>query len=147
MKPLISMIALLVCFTASAQNRYATRTLIATNAATCAATSGTNVAVVFEVGDQPSVPVQIELMASASGAYTFTIPFQYSVDGVAYANMAAKSISISFNGVTKQTIVTNVPTYGAGWMKIPYLTNHTASINVTNIEIKAPINWKSPTAL
>lgn len=103
---------------------------------TCAATAGTNVGYVIDTRKQSSVDLQIELMADASGAYTFTVPFQYSVDGTTYAGMRSGSIAISFNGVTKQTVVTNIPTYGAGYVKIPHLTNATASINVTNGVLK-----------
>lgn len=124
--------------------RYSPNTLIASNAVTVAATAGTNVNLRFDVPDQASVPLQIEAMADANGAYTLTVPVQYSVDGQEYANMAARSIAISFNGVTKQTIVTNVPTFGCAYLRIPHLTNATASINVTNIIVKSAISWSAP---
>ena len=127
-----------------AQGRYEPFTILASGSATCAATAGTNVAKTFDVRRQPSIPIQIELMADDAGAYTFTIPFQYSVDGSTYAAMASKSIAISFNGVAKQTIVTNVPTFGAGYLRIPHLTKATAAINITNIVIKGAYNTSSP---
>lgn len=99
-------------------------------------TAGTNVGKVIIAGKTTkSFALQIESMADANGAYVLTVPLQRSVDGAAYDGTAEK-IAISFNGVTKQTIVTNIPTHGCGYFKIPYLTNATASINVTNLVIK-----------
>jgi hypothetical protein len=125
---------LLVAANAQAQAPvYASQTF---SAFSCAATAGTNVGLVIDTRKQTSVDIQVELMADASGAYTFTVPFQYSLDGITYAGMRSGAIAVSFNGVTKQTVVTNIPTYGAGYVKIPHLTNATASINVTNGVIK-----------
>lgn len=137
MKKVLPLIALLALFvtTASAQTApvYASQTFPAFSVA---ATAGTNVGLVIDTRKQASVDIQIELMADASGAYTFTVPFQYSLDGITYAGMRSGAIAISFNGVTKQTVVTNIPTFGAGYVKIPHLTNATASIAVTNGIIK-----------
>lgn len=146
MKTLISFLMVAFALCANAENRYVPDgALIGGNQTfTCNATSGTNVSYTIACADQPSVLIQIELMANAAGAYTFTIPLQYSVDGSVYDNKQTKSISISFNGVTKQVICTNVPTYGCASLFIPYLTNATASINITNGILKVPTNWKSP---
>lgn len=145
MKKIFSLIILAACVSAFGQAPdYGVTTILAANSATCAATAGTNVAKTFTVQKQDTFALQIELMADANGAYTFTVPIQYSVDGSVYATMAPYSIPISFNGVTKQTIVTNVPTYGCGYFKIPHLTNATAAINVTNIVIKRGVKISAP---
>lgn len=145
MKTFLSLI-LLLAISANAQTRYvADGALLGGNKTfTCAATAGTNVGYTIQCDSQPSVLIQIELMADASGAYTFTLPLQYSVDGSVYDNKQTRSISISFNGVTKQVIATNVPTYGCASLYIPYLTNATASIAITNGVLKVPTNWKAP---
>ena len=135
MKTLFALALLALTTTLQAQT-YAWVPLVDSGTATCAATAGTNVAKVINTTKQSTVPVQIELMADANGAYTFTLPFQSSVDNSTFAGMAAQSVAISFNGVTKQTIVTNIPTYGVGYLKVPHLTNATAAINITNIVIK-----------
>lgn len=144
---LLCVSSVLICGLATARAQaptYYPYTIVASNSATCAATAGTNVNKVIPCGKQASVALQIELMADATGAYVFTVPIQYSMDGAIYSGMAPNSIAISFNGVTKQTIVTNVPTWGAGFLKIPYLTNATASINVTNIIIKSADKISAP---
>jgi hypothetical protein len=144
MKTIISLIVLLG-FNAFAQNRYVADGALGGNKTfTCGATLGTNVGYTISCDSQPSVLIQIELQADASGAYTFRLPLQYSVDGSVYDNKQVRSIDISFNGVTKQVITTNVPTYGCSSMYIPYLTNLTAAINITNGVLKVPLNWKSP---
>ena len=146
MKTLISFLLVAFALCANAENRYVPDGALdgGNKTFTCNATSGTNVSYTIAFADQPSVLIQIELMADASGAYTFTLPLQYSVDGSVYDNKQLKSISISFNGVTKQVICTNVPTYGCAKLYIPYLTNATASINITNGILKVPTNWNSP---
>jgi len=147
-KFLIALLALVaLAFTATAQNRYVGDGALQTQTFTVAATAGTNVGYVISCSDQASVPIQITLMADASGAYEFRIPLQYSVDGSTYAGMGSSSVNISFNGVTAQTIVTNIPTHGVGYIKIPFLTNVTASIAVTNGTIKGAVNWNAPAAI
>ena len=143
---IIAAIAAITAITANAQTRYVVGGAIngGDKTFTVAATAGTNVGYTLDVRNQASVPIQIELMADATGAYTFTLPIQYSVDGSVIAGMGSRSIAISFNGVTKQTIVTNVPTYGCSTLYIPYLTNATAAIAVTNGVLKAPVNWSAP---
>lgn len=113
---------------------------------TCAAVSGTNVGYTIDVRNQTSVPLQIELMADASGAYTASLNLQYSVDGSVFANSVSGSrvLAIAFNGVTKQTTVTNIPTYGCAYIYVASITNATASINVTNGVLKAPVNYQAP---
>lgn len=137
MKKILSIIGvaalLLATVSTQAQPVYAPQTL---GTFTCAATAGTNVGYVIDCRKQESVDLQIELMADATGAYTFTVPFQRSLDGVTYQNMQQQSVAISFNGVTKQVVVTNIPALGSGYIKIPHLTNATASIAVTNGVIK-----------
>lgn len=145
-KSIVIALAACVAIASQAQTRYVVGGALVggDKTFTCAAVSGTNVGYTLDVRNQASVPIQIELMADATGAYTFTLPIQYSVDGSVIDNKQARTISISFNGVTKQTVVTNVPTYGCSTLYIPHLTNVTASINVTNGVLKAPINWSAP---
>lgn len=148
MKKILTLIGVAAIWLATvqtwAQGIYSAQSLIASNSATCAATAGTNIGVVIDCRKQAKVALQLELMADASGAYTFTIPVQYSLDGTTFAGMASSSIAISFNGVTKQTVVTNIDSQGAGYLKIPYLTNATAAINVTNIVASYGIKIQAP---
>lgn len=143
-KLILALIGVVSVATVTNAQTYGANTVISSGSATCAATAGTNVAATVDCRKQSKIALQVELMADANGAYTFTVPIQYSVDGSTWANMASSAIAISFNGVTKQTVVTNVDTQGAGFLKIPYLTNATAAINVTNIVIKSGVKIGAP---
>lgn len=149
MKNILLALACVACaFTAAAQNpRYVADGALPVQTFTVAATAGTNVGYIINCPDQASVALEITLMADATGAYEFRIPLQYGTTGSTYANMAAGSVNISFNGVTAQTIVTNIPTHGCAYIRIPHLTNVTASINVTNGTIRAPVNRMAPGAV
>lgn len=141
---LIAVLSLVASLSAYSQVRYVANGALEPQTFTCAATAGTNVGYVLDVRNQASVTLQVTLMANTTGAYTFTLPVQYSTDGQTYDGKAPLATTISFNGVTAQTIITNLPTHGCGWMKIPYVTNATAAINITNGVISAPVNWSAP---
>jgi hypothetical protein len=102
---------------------------------TNALSTATNVNVTIDCRFQKDVALSIELYNDAAGACTMGIPWQRSVDGTHWE--ALNSLLISFNGVTVQTVVTNLPTYGAGYIKIPYVTNANGTINTTNLALRA----------
>lgn len=129
---------LFIAADASAQ-RYTYETILPANTATVAATSATNLNVIIDVTKQDTTTLQIETMASANGAYTLTFPIYRSVDRSNWDTMTPEVLAISFNGVTKQVICTNIPSHGAGYLKIPYATNATATIISTNLVLKRAI--------
>jgi hypothetical protein len=130
-------LALLFCFAlilpAAAQQRYALVSLVASNSATIAATAGTNVSKVIDVSKQNEVTLRISQMADASGAHTTRYIFARSLDRENWSNMALTHFDISFNGVTQQTVLTNIPTLGVGYLRLNAITNLTATINTTNV--------------
>lgn len=144
----ITIIGAICAFTIGTANAadtiYGQQIPIASNSVTVAAVSGTNVAKVIDCRKQASVGFQIEVQNDATGAIDLIIPFQRSIDGVNWATANATTISLPINGVTKQTVFTNVATWGAGYMRIPHITNATATVNVTNLIISYGVKINAP---
>jgi len=140
MKKILSLIAacsMLAVFNTHAEDAvYAPVTLVASGSATCAAISATNVSKLIDCRKQSTVALQISQMADATGAHTTRYIFAPSVDGTTFDNKALQAVDISFNGVTAQVIVTNIPSNGAGYLRLSVITNLTATINTTNIIVK-----------
>lgn len=131
---LLATVALaLMAIPAKAQQRYAYVSLVSSNSATIDAVSGTNVNKVIDVTAQDTVSLQIKQMADASGAHTSRYIFSRSLDRTTWDNMNLIYFDISFNGVTQQTITTNLACGGFGYLRLNTITNLTATINTTNV--------------
>jgi len=128
----------LSAFTAAAQARYDSSYVLASGDATYITIPGsgarTNVNYVIDSRLQDKITLQIDVLANTNGAYTFSFPIQRSGDGASYAAIT-DYITFAVTGHTN-TVLTNLSTYGVGWLKIPWLTNNSISGTITNIVIR-----------
>lgn len=109
---------------------------------TTAAQAATNVAFVIDMRKQASVTLQFDNQMSTAATDVQTICVQRSVDGLTY-NTALQTIALTPIASTASTLLTNLPSYGAGYLKIAYVTNAAATAIATNtfkyaIKISAP---------
>lgn len=132
MKKFLVIIGLAVAVLSASAQSYDSETLL--TAVAQPASTATNRNVIVDCAKQSSFALQVECMNDAAGAAPMTFAFQRSVDRVIWSNI--ETIALPFNGVTKQTTVTNIPTYGAGYWKIAYTTNAHTTINCTNLTVK-----------
>lgn len=108
----------------------------------CAGSAATNIGYVIDCRKQDSVALQVQQRLSTSGTDAQTLVVSRSVDGVNFGT-ALQSITITPVASTTSTVVTNIPTHGAGYIKIHYWTNAAASALSTNtikyaVKISAP---------
>lgn len=106
--------------------------------------SATNIAYVINCPDQSSVSVQISVTNAAADAVNAnTLFYQRSADGVLYHDVLTP-IGITMSA-TSRTIVTNIPTQGAGYIRFPYFTNACgAGTNNSIVTISHSVNWSAP---
>jgi hypothetical protein len=150
MNKLLALIGLaaLVSITAQAQSpTYASQTLWTTNGAGIPAATAVAGNAVMDVRYQEKVGVQITAQSDTSGAGVGFM-FVPSVDGSTYASAGVKTESawklVTFTPAqTATTIFTNLDTYGAGFMKLSYITNTTGAA-CTNISVKYGIKISVP---
>lgn len=137
----------LAAFTAQAQARYDSSYVLASGDATYITIpggggAGTNVNYVIDARLQDKITLQIDVLCNTNGAYTFSFPIQRSGDGVSYAAIT-DYITFAVSG-NSNTVLTNLPTYGVGWLKIPWLTNNSVSGTITNIVIRPILKRNAP---
>jgi hypothetical protein len=136
----------LSAFTAAAQARYDSSYVLASGDATYitipGSGAGTNVNYVIDARLQDKITLQIDVLANTNGAYTFSFPIQRSGDGASYAAIT-DYITFAVTGHTN-TVLTNLSTYGVGWLKIPWLTNNSISGTITNIVIRPILKRNAP---
>jgi hypothetical protein len=152
MKKVVSLIVAagllaLAAFTAQAQARYDSSYVVASGDATYiripgGGGAGTNVNYVIDARLQDKITLQIDVLCNTNGAYTFSFPFQRSGDGVSYAAIT-DYITFAVSG-NSNTVLTNLSTYGVGWLKIPWLTNNSVSGTITNIVIRPILKRNAP---
>ena len=105
----------------------------ATNCVAAASTATINQ--VFDVRKQKDVAVQISFLMSSTGTGNQTLTFQRSIDNSNWESETAKKtvIVIAATGATKTTTVTNIPTEGAGYIRLATWQNGQAGQYATNI--------------
>ena len=116
-------------------------TVLAANSATTLASS-----VVFDVRKQKDVAVMLRwvgLDTGSNGVVSFT--FARGVDGSTFETLAAKRtvIAIASTGAATNVCITNIPSYGAGFIKLISLANDD-SAGLTNIVIKEATKIGAP---
>lgn len=127
---------LLAVTVVSAQTYGAQTTTLATNAV--AASSTETLSTVIDCGKQDTVAVQIAFKMSGSGTGNQTLTFERSVDGISYETLAAKktAVVIAATGATTSVTVTNIPSYGAKYIKLSSWANADAGVYTTNMVVK-----------
>lgn len=107
-----------------------------------AASTATNFTGVVDCHAQRNVTFQFLFAADASGG-TVTFAFKPSVDGITYAN-AVIPITLGNSAVTATTVVTNIDTFGYGYLKLAYVTNAHGTANITNLGVIYGIKMSAP---
>lgn len=145
MKKLIGIIGLtaVLALSVSAQTPlYSPQTL--TSTATIASATATNIAAVMDVRKMKNVAVQITAYGDTGVAGNVAV-FTYSVDGSTYSTAnGGFNKTVAFTPTTTgRTIITNLDTWGCGYMKLAYVTNDTGA-SVTNLVIKYGVKISVP---
>jgi hypothetical protein len=101
---------------------------------------------VIYVQKQKDVAVQIYFKLSDSDTANQTFVFQRSVDGVNYESLSAKmdTIVVAATGATASITVTNINTYGAGYIKLKSIQNGSSTGNLTNLVISYGVKINAP---
>ena len=98
----------------------------------------TNVAYVLDVRKQNTVSIQWDRQSNGAGAQPVVIAFSRSNDGSTY-DTTLDTISLASGGATATTTCTNISSYGAGYIKIAYMTNANANTVYTTNTLKYSI--------
>lgn len=85
---------------------------------------------VIDIGKQASTLLQITQYASAACNSNVVYYISRSVDGVTFETTPLTVITYVLNGTNQLTYATNIPSWGAGYMKISKIVN---ASDVTNI--------------
>jgi hypothetical protein len=119
---------------------YGAQTLWTTNGAGIPSATAVSTSSVMDVRKQASVAVQVTAQSDTSGA-AIGLLLLPSVDGISYPTTG---YYFTFTpGQTSTTVVTNFNTYGAGYMKLSYITNATGAA-CTNIAVKYGVKISAP---
>jgi len=135
MKHIIAIIALAaIVLPASAQvPTYGSQSLWSTNGSTAIPSAvAKTVGAVIDCRKQNSVALQISAQGDTSVAAGF-LAYSRSVDGSSYSS-AKDSVSVTPT-TAGVVVITNIPTYGVGFIKVDYYTNATGAA-VTNLVLK-----------
>lgn len=110
------------------------------------ASSSTNLNTVIDVGHQASVGVQLTVGFNALGSTNSAFfLFTRSADGVTYDTVGQQVSFAPLSTTATATIITNLPSYGARFIKINAVSNNVAAaIGMTNVAGGYAIKLSSP---
>lgn len=134
-----------LAFAATAQElRYAVESLTLPGGATQFVAGGgtTNINASIDVRKQNTVAVSIAFKMTGTDTSTNVLTFQRSLDNSTWETLAAKktAIGIAATSGTQTVTVTNIPTYGAGYIRLATWLNE-GSESATNIVVSYAIKW------
>ncbi len=111
----------------------------------CPAASATNLNWVIDVSKQASVGVMLSAQGNTNGVLIGNFAYVRSVDGVTYES-AASTVSVTApTDYTTSNVLTNLPSYGAQFIKFLYFTNTTGPTGTfTNIAASYGTKISSP---
>ena len=141
MKKTLSIIAVCVlALSASAQNTYVNLTI----PDTIAGGVTTNVAQVIDVTKQASVAVQATFAFAASSSNGVqTLTFSWSNDRSQWTTQT-KAVGLTPNSTTAVSVLTNLPTYGARYMRLDSWANGDGVAVITNIVVNYAVKVGAP---
>lgn len=142
---LLAIAAVWCSFRASAQTPiYASQTLpLYTN--WCTASSAmlmTNI--VLDCRKQNNICLQVSLYGDRAGTGAVKLYYLHSVDGVTYESTIQAVNLTALAGNTQVVTITNLPSYGGGFIKLDNLTNADGSANISNVVMKYGIKISAP---
>jgi len=143
----LALVALLAAPSSNAQARYDSSYAIMNSASTAGAIQipggvTTNVGWIVDCRLQDKITLQIDVGANTNGASTLAFPIQRSGDGTSYS-ATMETITLS-TAAYATTFITNVPSWGVGWLKIVSLANGSASGTYTNIVVRPILKRNAP---
>lgn len=105
--------------------------------------SGTNINVTLDVRKQSTVALQLKQTSDGTNVSATTgVWIEWSVDGLTYGN--GRLITFTPTGTTAATGITNINTFGCGYIHIPYATNSNDVTGITNAVLKYGIKISAP---
>lgn len=138
---LIAAAAFLVVYFAQAQ--VPTDGVEGFSAASCAATTTVTRNFVIDVGKQANVGVQITANVSAASVSNLVFTFQRSVDGSQY-DTVGQTVTWVGNGTNTKSILTNLPSSGARYIKLTTYAWDDPATYVTNLSVKYAVKISAP---
>lgn len=144
----ISVMALLALAAQAQAPRYASETLTSfsygTNYIYVGSTSNLNLAI--DCRYQSTVAVAIAFQLDGTEAPVQTLTFQRSVDGSNWETLAGKKSVVGITGTsdTQSVTITNLPTYGAGFIRLASWANASTNQSVTNYIVKYSVKMNAP---
>lgn len=113
------------------------------SSASCAATTTVTRNFVIDVGKQAGVGVQITANVSAASISNLVFTFYRSVDGSQY-DTVGQTVTWIGNGTNTKSIVTNLPSYGARFIKLSTYAWDDPATYVTNLSVKYGVKISAP---
>ncbi len=131
---LVAVTALFTATVSQAQIPTTGVNVISSGSITNAAQSATNVAWVIDCSKQANVAITFRVMFGESGTTNSCNAFiTRSLDGTYYADTGQLIAIPQAQAGSASTVITNIPSQGAQFLKVSYLTNNAATANITNI--------------
>lgn len=118
---------------------------VSTNTIPIPAQGATNLATprVIDVRKQAKVALQLYSIASAATTDNITFYIRSSVDGLTYST-AARTVALAMTGATALTTVTNLDTYGAGYLRLDAISNAAATATVDGCYVSYGVKISAP---
>jgi hypothetical protein len=113
------------------------------SASSCAATTTVTRNFVIDVGKQANVGVQITANASAASVSNLVFTFTRSVNGSQY-DTVGQTVTWVGNGTNTKSILTNLPSYGARYIKLTTFAWDDPATYVTNLSVQYGVKISAP---
>jgi hypothetical protein len=111
--------------------------------ASCAATTTVTKNFVIDVSKQANVGVQITANCGAASNSNLVFTFTRSVDGSQY-DTVGQSVTFVANGTNTKSILTNLPSSGANYIKLTTYAWDDPATYVTNLSVKYGVKISAP---
>ncbi len=113
------------------------------SASSCAATTTITRNFVIDVGKQAGVGVQITANASAASVSNLVFTFTRSVDNVQF-DTVGQTVTWVGNGTNTKSILTNLPSFGARYIKLTTFAWDDPATYVTNLSVRYAVKISAP---
>lgn len=133
---LVALTALLFVPAATAQT-YGTITL--TTPTIIAASTASNTTQVVDCRYNKNVAFTFGFKGANSGTDNVTFALVPSLDGLVFDTTKVIPVIAAANGLTQVYVSTNIDMGAYGWVKLSYMTNASAAVNVTNVTATAAL--------
>src|SRR5437762_13186454 len=111
--------------------------------ASCAATTTVTRNFLIDVGKQAGAGVQITFNASAASNSNLVFTFKRSVDNTQY-DTVGQTVTVVGNGATTVSVLTNLASYGANYIKLTTYAWDDPATYITNLSVKYGVKISAP---